>query len=735
MTYMFVKAHRLGASDIKIYGRDKDGKKHSFVEKNFKPYFYVKDNNGNLIAYDGTRVRRIEVAEPSQIAKLKRTFEKHYEADIPYTRRYLVDKGITSGFTVDNGEIKSAEPPMIEPRISIIDIEVESDVMVSPEDPKRPISSITIYDSYTENFYTFHSFQAERLRPEPNWFVNGYENESIMLSVFLKWLKNLEPDILTGWYIVGTKLYGEGGFDIPYLLNRLDLLGFQKPDFQGTNVVDCKPMFQKGFSYASEIQKPSSWKLKDVAEQAGYNFTAPTEFSEAVKSADTLIKYNKQDVDIIRWLEWESPVRGMIKFHWQLKQITGVNDLSETLSSMVMIDTLYLREAKKAGIILDSKPESKGLEESFEGALVIQPVKGIHENVAVFDFSRYYPSIIMAFNISPEGKGLFPKLCSRLIRERQEVDTEMQKYEPNTTEWINLELKSFAFKVLTNTIYGVMGNEKFRMYRRDAAETVTRLGRDGLKAASEFISSLGLQVIYGDTDSLMVKIPPAEKDVVGFARSVEAKLNGAISEHFKTDGIKVKLERIFGRVMFTGAKKRYAARVVWEKGKQTDYIKYAGIEYVRTDQAKVTKEVQENLIKFLLRGESKEKVIDYVKSVVSTFKTRDLDDVALYKHISKSMDSYTANVPHVRGSIYANTYLGENIRSGMTVKMVWVKRVSGAPPTDVVCYTDKSKLDGRIEIDYDRMLDATVRSKVEDILDVLGISWEGIFSVSLEDLV
>ena len=61
------------------------------------------------------------------------------------------------------------------------------------------------------------------------------------------------------------------------------------------------------------------------------------------------------------------------------------------------------------------------------------------------------------------------------------------------------------------------------------------------------------------------------------------------------------------------------------------------------------------------------------------------------------------------------------------IKVLYVKRIEGLPPTDVLAFDDSivDKLP-KLTVDYDRIIDVCVRSKIEKFLELIGSSWNEI---------
>jgi DNA polymerase I len=104
---------------------------------------------------------------------------------------------------------------------------------------------------------------------------------------------------------------------------------------------------------------------------------------------------------------------------------------------------------------------------------------------------------------------------------------------------------SQAIKVILNASYGVMGAEIFPLYCLPVADATAAIGRTTTTKTIEKCKEIGIDVIYGDTDSLFLKNPSST--------SVEE-----ISVWARNNlGIDLEIDKQYRYVVFSDLKKNY----------------------------------------------------------------------------------------------------------------------------------------------------------------------------------
>ena len=762
MKCRLVRTTRGQCREIHLYLRCEDKTKRHVVVNGFSPYFYAPSKLGLYHAIDGEIVERIEAECPQDVPKLRENFPKHYEADIPYARRFLIDTGIRDCVEINSFGQISVEQIMpvscqgIDLLTWFLDIEVLAEKLPDPNNPKDPVIMITIYDSWRDKYVTFfwHPSISKPVtrkgktiiracgeeKEKVSWELRAFHNEQYMLMDFLAEWDQYRPDIVAGWNI---------GFDVDYLVARLKEYDMEL-NRSGTIVFDLLEAYKK------LGPRQRSYALKEVTVAEGLEcrediVTALDLMSGWEQSPRDFLLYNMRDVWRIVKL---NEIHKLIDFYISIKDVVGLEDIYRHMKTgvyapyptLVLVDTVLLRKARQKGIVLPSS--GQGERESYKGAVVLEPPGGLWENVAVFDMSRYYPSLIISFNISPETKkklvdpvnriwkfkeepeGIIPSAVKELLEVRERLEQQLQQYEPGTPEYQDIENKIMAVKGIVNSFYGVMANPYFRLFDVDVAATITGLAREGILYVVRRANELGYKALYGDTDSLFIQVPFEQ------AEELSEQLTNDLRRYFmekyglkKEPVLKLKFEKYYRRIFFKPkTKKRYAGLLVWKKGQKVEPPKLdvTGFEAVRTDTAPFTAYAQQKLFETILQGKPKKEIIELLARLDREARTRPLSDIALYEGLSKDPQEYRTKSVHVRAALYSNMYLGTSFGKGSKIRYVYVKRVkcTGLAPTDVVAFDSdtEEKVARCFEIDWKKQIDKILYSPLQDILKSVGIN-------------
>ena len=318
------------------------------------------------------------------------------------------------------------------------------------------------------------------------------------------------------------------------------------------------------------------------------------------------------------------------------------------------VDNYLMMEAHKLGELIPAREELNII--PYKGAIVLEPSVGLHDSVAVLDFSAMYPSLMVKYNISPDTlvdragedvfevpevghhfrknpPGLYKIVLSQLIASRQAAKREAAKTPRGTPEHKILKAREKATKVITNATYGYAGWAGSRWYSREVAESAAALGRDTINKSIELAKNLGLNVLYGDTDSLFVEYE--EKLVNQFIKEIDKNL-----------GLEINLGQLYKRILFTEAKKKYAGLL--DNGE----LDVVGMEAIRGDWSNLARNVQNEVLRLVLEDANPTRAKSYVMDLTKDLESAKVpkSSLVIWKTLTKRPDEYEVNAPHVEAA-------------------------------------------------------------------------------------
>jgi len=388
---------------------------------------------------------------------------------------------------------------------------------------------------------------------------------------------------------------------------------------------------------------------------------------------DKLIEYNKRDVEIMQELDEKL---GYTEAQTALAHLCNRFLCDRSLKSGYLVDGFVLKHAAKSQTAhFRTKNYNEGQEEErgIEGAFVMDPIIGLHEQVCDLDFSSLYPSIMIAWNVSPEKKivgeadqledyaiaankakfsnmtsGSFPTIVKTALDARSHWKKEAARLEKegqeNSVEHRIAKNRSDAWKVLANSMYGMLSSPFARYYDPDCGEAITITGKTIIQKVIKLAGDYGIKVVYGDTDSVFIK--SSKDQAIEFAGLAEKYLDEWVKECGALPGlIKLKLDAEFLRIFFT-AKKRYAGK------KATGKWDVRGLELVRSDGCKYAREFQRKMVEYVL--EAAHPNAEGAKEIVMKWADEldegkvDAEFLLLAQSLSRSIESYKVETLHVR---------------------------------------------------------------------------------------
>ena len=720
------RVYRLVAADytvkdgrpyVWVFGRDSLGNKEVFAVHH-TPYAYVPSEQvldhtySSVKAIDGKMVTRVDARLPGDVAEYGKRYKSVYEDKILFPLRFLIDRGIRFAFKLEGDMLlpADAEESKEVERVPLLVAYVDTE-SVSP-------AGSTIRDVQQGKFLTLCVSTA--FSDKPNEIISlTARNDSEEKQMWEDWLDLIikrDPDVVAGWNVAGhdLRVFFERCNRLKINPNRISPMGYMsirehktqlEAKINGVNTFEMRDAFRKFF----QGRTFDSYQLKPIAADKtilGENALEAEEYpldKLTPEYMDKVLEYNRRDVQ--RLINIDSTLHLVEQFDG-IARVAGCL-LPDTIDTSKYADALLLREYHDS-LVLGTKSFNK--REVYEGAMVLDPVRGIHENVIALDFSGMYPTIIMSYNISPEmivdwndienGRvsmddvhniggvffrkrplGIVPQAIKRMMTHRKEIKKEMKRFDRDSLSYKVLDYRQYGIKQMIAAMYGYFAFPMGRMYYPKLSSSITFCGRKNIMACVGYIIGLGYKVLYGDTDSMLIKVGDISEGEL-----LEGKVNNFLRELAVTEGLNepptIEYEIGYRRLLL-GKKKRYAGLCTLYKGRASDLIIIKGFEAKRSDSAKFSRDMQTGVLGKILRGAPEPEICNAIKAIWNEFRIEDYNwsELGVPHRLSREPAFYPNGGAAFLGEIFANQYMGAKFGEGSRPFIFWVKRVAeGYPP-------------------------------------------------------
>lgn len=752
-----------GRPVVHLYGRLETGETFLVRDRRQVARFYVRSRDREAARAAGVSgiaetdrrtlagepVDRVEVARPSNAPPLRDRLHRlgipTYEADVRFAVRYLIDRGIRGSLEIHgpwqgghaagaaaSGVDRVFDEPRLAPadwtpRLAVLAFDIETD----PEAER--LLSIALHGCGAS--------EVHMLCPEgagcPAGAI-GHASEAELLAGFARRLRELDPDVLTGWNVVE--------FDLRVLLRVAERYGGLLELGRGAGAVRLSRSWRRGPAVASipgrvvmdGIQllrgafiRMESFRLDAVAREVlgeGKTLASGDGGREILRlfeeDREALAAYNLTDarlaLEILERLQ-------LVELAVERSRLTGLAP-DRMGASIAAFDFLYLAELGRRGMVAPTVGAGEEPPGETAGGQVLDPRPGLYENVAVLDFRSLYPSLIRTFgldplNLLPEGAadpgalvapngaafrrepGILPALLDELFPRREAALAAGDR------------VTGVAIKILMNSFYGVLATPACRFYSPPVANAITAFGRQVLLWTRNRLEEGGKRVLYGDTDSLFVETgeadPAAARQAAReLAAALDRELAAWIEErHRVASRLELKFERLYLKLLLPptrgggrGAAKRYVGLVEEGSGRRTVFT---GMEVVRRDWTDLARRVQQELYERLFADRPVE---DYLREVLGELRAGSLDELLVYhKGLRKEPSEYTSTTPpHVAAA----------------------RKLPGPPP-EVMAYVmteagPEPAGHRRHPFDYEHYIDKQLRPVAEPVLGLLNKSFDAL---------
>lgn len=628
-----------------------------------------------LTAPDMMRLRNIET-------RLMHNGIRTYEGDVDFALSFLMEQHFRGSIVLDGAWRRSEQlgrvyinphvtPSDWEPNLRVLSFDIETDV-----ESDRVLAVSLVIDGQgtpSEEILVLGEPRAE----DPAW-LRTYATEVLLLKAFNQRVKELDPDIVTGWNIID--------FDLPTLEKRFKRFGIpwqlgrtkegqRQPSFAGRQVLDALRLVRSSSLHLPDL------KLDTVAEALlGRRKAISAEYDED-KAAKILETYHNDRLTFATYcLEDARLVRDILRQEKLLElsisrtRLIGL-PLAKASGSVASFDFIYMSELRQRGFVAPTRGTDQPEVHEVAGGLVLEPQPGLYPHILVFDFRSLYPSIIRTFNIDPlahaqakhggedllrapnqaafcRTRGILPEMLDRFFESRARAQQGGDA------------IASYAYKIMMNSFYGVLGTDACRFASPELAGAITAFGHEILRWARAYLEGLGFNVLYGDTDSLFVDTHFAQvvtpEEAVKRGKELSMQVSQDLAEHLRNkyrvlSRLELKFEKYYRWFLLPssrGGQSRAKSYAGWIQDGRSSKLDIVGMEAVRSDWTPLARDLQRQLLQLLFLESPPLELKALVRKTVSAVRKGQLDAELVYqKRMRRELTSYTSTTPpHVKAA-------------------------------------------------------------------------------------
>jgi DNA polymerase-2 len=569
--------------------------------------------------------------------------------------------------------------------------------------------------------------------------VSFHTDEKSMLAAFVDDIRRIDPDVLTGWNFLDFDFsrlaercaYHGLAFAVGRSQESAKYLPGEAPDaggvwhwrrrsasaiVPGRQVLDALRITRAG-TWGGSLR--GSW-----GDDSAANFSLETVSRAVLGEGKTVHSSGEEKIAELDRLYTEDPLRfgeyclrdaelvlrilaktGLFRLTLERASLTGVS-LDRAWTSVVSFERVYGTELLRRGIA-PTVPDSGADVSGAAGGTVLDPLPGLFENVAVFDFRSLYPTIMRTFNIDPYAHAHAAESAVPIVAPNGAAFSREPGLLPQLiTEYFAARRKALdsddsiaaqVYKILMNSFYGVLGTGACRYGRSELAGAITSFARKWLLFSRDWFAGQGFRVLYGDTDSLFVETGFGDgTDYAGFKERcgcLAKEINRLIAETIRAgyqleSFIDLRFEKAYRRFLIPplrnfhegesrGRAKGYGGYVL-RPDSSTMAVEVKGMEAVRSDSTPLARRLQMELLEFVFSGGSEEGFREKVLIVVEEMQSGRLDNELVYrKRLVRYPETYTSSTPP---QVKAARALGWKRRRG-TVEYLWT--VNGPEPVSL----------------------------------------------------
>lgn len=280
------------------------------------------------------------------------------------------------------------------------------------------------------------------------------------------------------------------------------------------------------------------------------------------------------------------------------------------------------------------------------------------------------------------------------------------------------DIKQLALKLTANSMYGCLGYTKSRFYARPLAMLTTFKGREILQSTKELAESRSLQVIYGDTDSVMIN---ANVDNVADALKVGHEFKKAVNERYRL--LEIDIDNIFRRILLQAKKKYAAINMVEVDAKFVEKMEVKGLDMKRREYCGLSKEISSRILDEILSGNETEvsiqRIHEYLREISAKMREQSVpvQKYIIFTQLGKAPKEYpnADSMPQVQVAL-RELARGKTMRKGDVVPYIITgdsKQTSEPPAKRAYTPQDVTKADSGLSPDIEWYIGKQIFPPVE----------------------
>jgi len=533
--------------------------------------------------------------------------------------------------------------------------------------------------------------------------------EKKLISELINEIHKISPEVIV--------TFNGNQVTLPYLLARMERLGLDSEILSPYQDVRIKePIGYLGYRIPGyityDLVKSTRWlstrtgkkslsdfskELLDIERGGGYAQVNELWYNLVIKRENKQVKQLKtlckKDANIIHSLFFEM---GMEEWLEVIKLVgirpsEGIYSTPRHLGEFQLFRVLYHKNT-----LIPPEPTRKELAYRKStrslaiGGFVLVPKGTLHEAVLIADFRSMFPSIMVAFNIGGEaynGSVALPEkkfrekpdtglriMMKGLLEERKKIKKQIydletylrtfedsKKKENLIVKLHKLKTKSSALKVTANSLYGSHNYVGSRFYDTEISNAITSIAKDYIKRVDKWTQEFSdgkCQAIYGDTDSIFIKLAnknkvfdTAEKVKNGKPFSMEEVPEVTeLLDYFESKlpkEMELEFVDLATRIIFAPETKKRYSYISTVTGELT----IVGFEAIRSDTSPFARDVQIEALQCVLEDGNVEKarrrVIDLCLEFKQTTGQDLLDKTTILGPIRRNPKNYKSKTPAV----------------------------------------------------------------------------------------